>query len=76
MSENEILAFRMILSEEGAEMTPEQAKKAYFASKSIMRTSKMMSMIDFWDLEENDVKGISEKERKEMSLLYKNAKDL
>ncbi len=76
MSENEILAFRMILSEEGAEMTPDQAKKAYFASKSIMKTSRMMSMIDFWDLEDNNVEGMTEKERNEMSYLYKNAKDL
>ena len=46
MSEREILAFRMLLAEEGTEMTPEQAQRAFEASKSIVKRSRKMSMID------------------------------
>jgi len=76
MSDKEILAFRMLLAEGGTEMTPLQAEKAYKASKSIVRTSKMMSMIDIWNLEEAELEGMSEEEREDLVELYKNAKDL
>jgi len=76
MSEKEILAFRMLLAEGGTEMTPEQAQKAYKASRSIVRTSRMMSMMDIWNLEESEVEGMSEKEKEELVDLYKSAKDL
>lgn len=76
MSEKEILAFRTILAEGGTEMTPEEAKKAYVASKSIVKTSKMMSMIDIWNLQESEVDGMSEEEKEELVDLYKSAKDL
>lgn len=76
MNKNEILAFRMLLAEEGTEMTPIQAKKAYLASKSIVKTSRKMSMMDIWNLEESEADGISDSEREELVNLYKNAKDL
>ena len=76
MNDREIMAFRMLLAEGGTEMTPSQAEKAYRASKSIVRTSKMMSMIDIWNLEEAEVEGMSEEEREDLVELYKNAKDL
>lgn len=76
MSEREVLAFRMILAEEGTEMTPEDAKKAYMASKSIMKTSKRMSMIDLWNLEDCALEGMDDKQKKELVDLYKNAKEL
>lgn len=76
MSKKEVLAFRMLLAEGGTEMTPKQAEKAYITSKSIVRTSKMMSMVDIWNLQESEVEGMSEKERQEIVELYKSAKDL
>lgn len=76
MSEREILAFRMLLAEEGTEMTPEQAEKAFLASQSIVRTSRKMSMMDLWDLQDSELDGVSEKEREELVDLYRNAKDL
>lgn len=76
MSEREVLAFRMILAEEGTEMTPEDAKKAFLASKSIMKTSKRMSMIDLWNLEDCVLEGMDDKQKKELVNLYKNAKEL
>lgn len=76
MNEREVLAFRMILAEEGTEMTPEDAEKAFLASKSIMKTSKRMSMIDLWNLEDCVLEGMDDKQKKELVNLYKNAKEL
>jgi hypothetical protein len=76
VNEREVLAFRMILAEEGTEMTPEDAEKAFLASKSIMKTSKRMSMIDLWNLEDCVLEGMDDKQKKELVNLYKNAKEL
>lgn len=64
------------MAEEGAEMTPEQAERAYKASQSIVKRSRMMSMIDIWSLEDLEMTGFSKKERVELANLYKTAKDL
>jgi hypothetical protein len=71
---NEILAFRSLLAEKGLEMTPRQAREAYKASKSIVNTSRKMSMLDIWNLEE--VEGMSSEERKSLVEIYKSAKEL
>lgn len=76
MTDKEILAFRTILAEGGTEMTPRQAEKAYKTSKSIVRTSRMMSMLDIWSLQETELEGMSEQEREELVELYKTAKEL
>ena len=76
MNERNILAFRMLLAEEGTEMTPLQAKKAYIASRSIIKTSKKMSMMDIWNMQESEMEGVSDEEKEELINLYKNAKDL
>lgn len=76
MNENKIQAFRMLMAEEGTEMTPKQAKRAYKASKSIVRRSRMMSMIDIWSLEDLDMEGFSRDERMDLVDLYKTAKEL
>lgn len=76
MNERDILAFRMLLAEEGTEMTPLQAKKAYIASRSIIKTSKKMSMMDIWNMQESEMEGLSDEEKEELINLYKNAKDL
>ena len=66
----------MLLAEEGTEMTPLQAKKAYIASRSIIKTSKKMSMMDIWNMQESEMEGVSDEEKEELINLYKNAKDL
>jgi len=76
MSRKEVLAFRMVLAEQGTEMTPDEAKKAYSASKSIIKTSKKMSMVDIWNLQDCEIEGMSEKQKKELVDLYKNAKEM
>lgn len=76
MNENRIRAFRMLLAEEGTEMTPKQAKKAYRASRSIVRRSKMMSMMDIWNLEDLEAEGMSREELDDLVDLYKTAKEL
>lgn len=76
MSENKIQAFRMLMAEEGTEMTPKQAELAYKASRSIVRRSRTMSMIDIWSLEDLDMEGFSREERIDLVELYKTAKEL
>lgn len=76
MKRNEVLAFRSLLAEGGTEMTPEQAERAYRASRMMIRKSKKMSMLDLWEMRREEVEGMSEYERDELVDLYMRAKEL
>ena len=76
LREKEILAFREILAETGMEMTPEDAEKAYDASRSIFKASRRMSTMDMWIMEEEDLEGVSKEERKRLVDLYRSAKEM
>lgn len=73
---NEVLAFRGLLAEGGTEMTPDQAEKAYEASRKMIKRSKSMSMLDIWSLRNEEVEGFSEEELDDMIGLYMRAKEL
>ena len=73
---NKISQFRMIMAEQGIEMTIDQAKKTYTMAKSIVKNSKKMSTIDLWEVADTDVPGFSKEEREDLVRLYQAAKEL
>lgn len=76
MRRNEVLAFRSLLAEGGTEMTPDQAERAYRASRMMVRKSRRMSMLDLWVMRREEVEGMSDEERDELVDLYMRAKEL
>jgi hypothetical protein len=72
--DRDILAFRNILASMGTEMNIEEAKKAYEASKKIMKRSRSMSMLDLWEIE--GMKEVPMKDRQQALDLYRKAKEL
>ena len=73
---NKISAFRLLLAEQGVEMTMEQAKEAYHSAKNIMKRAKSMSMEDMWRLSELEVEGVTDEEKERILDLYRKAKEL
>jgi hypothetical protein len=72
--DRDILAFRNILASMGTEMNIEEAKKAYEASKKIMKRSRSMSMLDLWEIE--GMKEVPMEDRQQALDLYRKAKEL
>jgi hypothetical protein len=72
---NRLKKFRMILAEQGIEMTLQEAKNAYKHLKSFIKKSRNMSIKDIWMLEETEVEGFSSEEKNNMIRLYQMAKE-
>lgn len=66
MPQNKTDAFRNLMAEQGVEMTPEEATKAYKALKKFVRRAKQMSLKDIWEVE---------KHNKQYAELYMKAKE-
>lgn len=71
---NEIMAFRSLLADMGTEMTPEQASRAYKASRRLIKRSRSMSMKDLWDIQE--MEDVPAMDREQILELYRGAKEL
>lgn len=69
-----VAAFRNILAGMGTEMTPEEAEKAYDASRNIVERSRRMSMVDLWEIE--GMEEVPAEDRQYALELYRSAKEL
>jgi hypothetical protein len=59
--------FRDLLAENGIEMTPEEAKDAYVATKKFIRVAKGLSLKDIWAVAEQN---------EDYARLYMKAKEI
>lgn len=59
--------FRELLAENGIEMTPEEAKDAYLATKKFIKVAKELSLKDIWEVERHN---------KDYASLYMKAKEI
>lgn len=59
--------FRTLLAENGIEMTPEEAKDAYKATRKFIKVAKELSLKEIWAVE---------KYSKEYATLYLKAKEV
>jgi isopropylmalate/homocitrate/citramalate synthase len=68
--------FRNLMAENGLEYTPAEALEIYKGVKKIIKKAKAMSQKDFWELQDQQFEGVSEKEKNEIIELYKKAKEI
>jgi hypothetical protein len=73
---DKIIEFRKALAEIGQEYTIEQARRIYKEAKKIIKNSKKLSQMDLWNLQEEQVEGMTEKEKNEAIMLYQHVRDL
>jgi Mn-dependent DtxR family transcriptional regulator len=73
---NKLVEFRKILAEQGKELTLDQAKVLYISAEKLLKRSKKLSQIDLWNMQDEKIEGMTEKEKQEAIALYQYIRDL
>jgi hypothetical protein len=67
MRQSRIDKFREMLAESGVEMTPEEAKEAYRATRKFIKVAKGLSLKEIWQVAEHN---------EDYARLYMKAKEI
>lgn len=76
MNDKKLMEFRRVLAEQGKELTLDQARVMYRSAADLIKRSKKLSQVDLWNLQDEEIEGMSEEEKQQAISLYQHIRDL
>ncbi len=76
MNDKKLMEFRRVLAEQGKELTLDQARVMYRSAADLIKRSKKLSQVDLWNLQDEEIEGMTEEEKQQAISLYQHIRDL
>jgi hypothetical protein len=76
MNDKKLIEFRRVLAEQGKELTLDQARVMYKSAADLIKRSKKLSQVDLWNLQDEEIEGMTEEEKQQAISLYQHIRDL
>ena len=76
MNNKKLIEFRRVLAEQGKELTLDQARVMYKSAADLIKRSKKLSQVDLWNLQNEEIEGMTEEEKQQAISLYQHIRDL
>jgi hypothetical protein len=76
MNDKKLIEFRRVLAEQGKELTLDQARVMYKSAADLIKRSKKLSQVDLWNLQDEEIQGMTEEEKQQAISLYQHIRDL
>ena len=76
MKIEKVARFRQLLAEQGTELTLDQAQELYFSALKLIKRSQKLSQMDLWEMENEQIEGMTEEEKQQAISLYQHIREL